>query len=88
MNALAEPIVWVIRVGHDHCRFGDCWEFCVTATYNGNTAWLHAGQGRMTRDIWAAVGQELRRLGFTHAAWERVNADGSFRRIERKISES
>lgn len=85
MNATAEPIIYIIRVGKCHYKHGDPWEFSVACAYNGETAWLHAGQGTVTREIWQAVGKVLKELGFKRAAWERVNADGSFRMIERDI---
>ncbi len=85
MNATAEPIVWAIRVGESHQKFGDPWQFAVTCTYNGETAWLHAGQGTMTPGIMRAIGEILRQLGFRRVEWERVDDNGEFVRIGRDL---
>lgn len=84
MNATAEPISWVIRVGKDHQKLGDPWDFSVVCTSCGSIAWMCAGHGQIPPRIMKAIGEVLRNLGFTRVEWMRVD-DGEFKRTGRDL---
>jgi len=65
-----EPIVFLLRSGEDHHKYGDPYQFTATVVKIGSTAHIYAGVGTSPKR--SEIREVLRQYGFDQAMWERI----------------
>jgi hypothetical protein len=74
MSATLDPIVFTLRVGVDHHKYGDPYTFSATVLRVGKTAHIVGGCGELATPF--AWRKALKNAGFTRVCWERM-VDGT-----------
>ena len=65
-----EPIVFLLRSGEDHHKYGDPYQFTATVVRIGSTAHIYAGVGTIPKRN--EIRDVLKQHGFDSVMWERI----------------
>lgn len=78
------PIVWVVRAGSEHAKYGDDFEGIAVVQRCGNVAHVSAAKGPLSLADQAELAKTLRSMGFSKIVYERAR-NGELRCRQRNL---
>lgn len=78
------PIVWTVRCGGVHARYGDPYDGVATVQRCGEAAHVSAACGALPLAEQVELSRVLREMGFAAVVFERIK-DGEIQTIRRKL---
>jgi hypothetical protein len=82
-----DTVTAIIRMGPEHKKLGDPFDFSCTVVKAGDTAFIYSGVGELNKDRMREIGRELKRQGFKFVEWVRIK-DHGLKTMRIKLSEA
>ena len=72
MGITLTPVVFVLRAGPKHNKYGDSYDFAATVTVAGEVSHIQGAAGKLTLKVAREVRAALKKHGIKKGVWDRM----------------